>query len=112
MFAVRGDLVYVLAPGAEERFDFAQISDEDDPDGELTYVVPQGDGVVGLAGSAIKIDDSKMDAEGYRPLPERRGGATAEDEDLRRKIVARVRAAMPGAILGPAEDSSAEPVVI
>lgn len=48
---VRGDLVYVAAPGVEERFDLAHVSDEDHPGG-LTYAVPQGNGVLALAGTA------------------------------------------------------------
>ena len=33
LFGVRGDLVYVFAPGVEERYNLAHASDEDDPGG-------------------------------------------------------------------------------
>merc|ERR1740123_745420 len=53
---VIGDLVYVKAPGMEERLDFAHLSDEDHPGG-LTYVIPQVGGVLAMAGTAVKVEE-------------------------------------------------------
>uniref|UniRef100_A0A7S4UE62 FAD dependent oxidoreductase domain-containing protein n=1 Tax=Alexandrium monilatum TaxID=311494 RepID=A0A7S4UE62_9DINO len=53
---VRGDLVYVAAPGVEDSFDAALVSDEDHPDG-LTYMVAQGNGIMALAGAAEKVGE-------------------------------------------------------
>ncbi len=52
MHGVIGDLVYVRAPAIEERANFACVSDEEHPQG-LAYAVPQCDGIVALAGTAV-----------------------------------------------------------
>eukprot|EP00746_Dinoflagellata_sp_MGD_P062277 gnl/MRDRNA2_/MRDRNA2_262192_c0_seq1.p1 gnl/MRDRNA2_/MRDRNA2_262192_c0~~gnl/MRDRNA2_/MRDRNA2_262192_c0_seq1.p1 ORF type:complete len:303 (+),score=64.30 gnl/MRDRNA2_/MRDRNA2_262192_c0_seq1:211-1119(+) len=80
LHGVRGDLIYALAPGLEERFGFAHISDEDHPGG-LTYMVPQGGGIVALAGSAEEVPDPEATPE-YR-------------DDIRNGIVERCLESFP-----------------
>lgn len=51
MLGTKGRLVYALCPGLSQRFSLAFVSIEDDPGG-LTYMIPQVDGVVAMAGTA------------------------------------------------------------
>mmetsp|Transcript_100587 Transcript_100587/g.313545 ORF Transcript_100587/g.313545 Transcript_100587/m.313545 type:complete len:335 (+) Transcript_100587:102-1106(+) len=104
LYGVRGDLVYVLAPGAEEAHGFAHASDEDDPGGRLTYAVPQGDGVVALAGTAQRLPPEGL-RRGRAPAP----GPAAEVDG---PIFERNTAALPGAVLPPGAGAAAEPLVV
>mmetsp|Transcript_145914 Transcript_145914/g.406447 ORF Transcript_145914/g.406447 Transcript_145914/m.406447 type:complete len:383 (-) Transcript_145914:30-1178(-) len=62
VYGVRGDLVYVAAPGVEDAYDVAHVSDEDDPTGALTYMVSQGNGIIALAGTAQKVSEGTAEA--------------------------------------------------
>lgn len=67
LYGVLGDKVYVKAPHLEQDLDFAQLSDEDHPDG-LTYVLPHGDGTLALAGTLMPVDGE------YVPIAARHAG--------------------------------------
>ncbi|CAK0888622.1 unnamed protein product, partial [Prorocentrum cordatum] len=93
--AVRGDLVYVLAPGAAARHGLAHVSDEDAPSGLLTYAVPQGEGVVALAGTLRPLGAEELE-DGYSVRED-----AVRDGEVAASIAARVAAAFPGAVLPP-----------
>eukprot|EP00927_Polykrikos_kofoidii_P073573 TRINITY_DN69602_c0_g1_i1.p1 TRINITY_DN69602_c0_g1~~TRINITY_DN69602_c0_g1_i1.p1 ORF type:complete len:461 (-),score=61.67 TRINITY_DN69602_c0_g1_i1:73-1365(-) len=94
LYGVRGDLVYVLAPGVEECHNFAHACDEDDPEGCLTYAVPQGDGVIALAGTSQKLSNDQLE-DSYRP----RQDDDATKRELVTKIITRNLLSFPGAVL-------------